>query len=405
MEYFEKLRKKRLTVILTATVIVCLLVGGVSGYAIRSFVVSVSISDLQQRILDLENNVSSLQTAQSVVYGNNTYVLGGNFSLSSVYERIENSVVVIQAVTAEYDIFGRLRGYAQVQGSGFVYNFSGRNVVVTNYHVIQDAVNVTLTFADGDAYSVAVLGTDPYEDLAVVTTDAPQSEWSPVLIAHSSELQVGDPVIAVGSPYGLAGSMTTGIVSALGRTISEEMTGSYLIADIIQTSTAINPGNSGGPLLNYDGDVVGITTAIVSDSQGLGFAIPSDTILREISSLVNEGSYDKHPSLDADVTDMTFDIAKAMNVNVTCGALVISVSGQTGLMGGTSRVLILGDWVTVGGDIIVGISGSRITNVDDLSTYLERNTLPGQTIDATIVRDGQSLTVVVTLGTRPQPSG
>ena len=216
-------------------------------------------------------------------------------------------------------------------------------------------------------------------------------------------------MIAVGSPYELAGSMTTGIVSALGRTITEDMSGSYPIANVIQTSTPINPGNSGGPLLNYQGQVVGITTAIVSDSQGLGFAIPSSTVLREISSLVADGSYNKHPMIGASGTDMSYEIAKAINVDVTYGWLVAQVTSggpadTAGLRGGTQQVTVAGQTVIIGGDIIIAINGTRITNIDDLSTYLEEHTLPGQTINVTIMRSNQKMTLAIVLGARPSPS-
>jgi S1-C subfamily serine protease len=243
----------------------------------------------------------------------------------------------------------------------------------------------------------------------VLSTDAPQSEYKPLEIVDSSTLSVGDSVIAVGSPYGLAGSMTTGIVSAMGRTITEDMSGGYPIADVIQTSTPINPGNSGGPLLNYQGQVVGITTAIVSSSQGLGFAIPSSTVLREIGSLVTTGSYNKHPTIGATGTDMTYEIAKAMGVNVTYGWLIAQVTSggpaaQANLRGGTTQVTVAGQSVMIGGDIIIAINGTRITGIDDLSTFLEERTLPGQTIDVTIIRNGQSMTLSLKLGTRSAPT-
>jgi len=200
--------------------------------------------------------------------------------------------------------------------------------------------------------------------------------------------------------------MTTGIVSALGRTITEEMTGNYPIANIIQTSAPINPGNSGGPLLNYRGEVVGITTAIVSDSQGLGFAIPSNTILREIESLVTKGSYTQHPWLGATGTDMNYEIARVMGTSISYGWLVAQVTSggpadKAGLRGGTQQVQVGAEWVIIGGDIVIAINETRITNMDDLSTYLEEHTLPGQTINLTIVRNNQTMTVEVELGTRP----
>jgi S1-C subfamily serine protease len=170
-------------------------------------------------------------------------------------------------------------------------------------------------------------------------------------------------------------------------------------------SVLINPGNSGGPLLNYQGQVVGITTAIVSDSQGVGFAIPSSTVLREIGSLVTTGSYDKHPTIGATGTDMTYEIAKAMGVNVTYGWLIAQVTSggpaaAAGLQGGTKQVTVAGQSVTMGGDIVTAINGARIRGIDDLSSFLEENTLPGQTITVTIVRNGQVTTLSLTLGTR-----
>ncbi len=192
-------------------------------------------------------------------------------------------------------------------------------------------------------------------------------------MSSSDNLQVGQPVVAVGSPYGLSGTLTTGVISALGRTISESSdSGSSgpTISDIIQTSTAINPGNSGGPLLDYSGHVVGITTAAVTSSQSLGFAIPSDTITREISSLVTSGSYTNHPSIGATGTDMNYQIAQAMKTSTTYGFLVESVSSQNGLKGGSTKTSILGSDVTIGGDIIIGINGTRITGTDDLLSYL-----------------------------------
>jgi S1-C subfamily serine protease len=207
--------------------------------------------------------------------------------------------------------------------------------------------------------------------------------------------------------------MTTGIVSALGRTISEELSGSYPIANVIQTSAPINPGNSGGPLLNYQGQVIGITTAIVTDSQGLGFAIPSSTILREIGSLVTNGSYDLHPWLGASGIDMTYEIAEAMGANVTYGWLIVTVTSggpadEAGLRGGTQQVLVAGEYVTVGGDIIIAINttyiSARIRGIDDLSTFLEEYTSPYQTVSVTVVRNNETMVFQVELGTRPMSS-
>ena len=406
MELPQKSNATRISTILIVTIVVAsLFAAGLLGYSIGYSTISGKINELQNQLSTLQEQMSNLQSTQNVVNENNTYILGENASLSQLYEQVKYSVVTIRGVIVQYDVFKRPY-YTQIQGSGFVYNFTGQTVVITNYHVVQNTINITITLINGNGYAATVLGSDPYADLAVLSTNAQQIEYRPLEIAASSTLQVGDPVIAVGNPYGLAGSMTTGIVSARGRTITEEMSGSYPIANVIQTSAPINPGNSGGPLLNYQGQVVGITTAIVSDSQGLGFVIPSSTVLREIGSLITEGSYDQHPWLGATGVDMTYEIAQAMGVNVTYGWLVVQVSSggpadEANLQGGTQQVLIAGEPVTIGGDIIIAINETRITNMDDLSTFLEEYTSPNQTVNVTIVRNNQTMTLSVKLGTRP----
>jgi S1-C subfamily serine protease len=391
------------TILLVTAVIVSLFAGGVLGYSVGNSTTSEKISELQNQLSALQEQISELNMTQYVT--NATYFLGENVSLSQLYEQVKDSIVVIQGIIVQYDFFGRAY-YTQVQGSGFVYNFTGEIVIITNYHVVQNTINTTVTFIDGNGYTATIVGSDPYADLAVLSASAPQNEYKPLEIVSSSTLEVGDPVIAVGSPYGLAGSMTTGIVSALGRTITEEMTGGYSIANIIQTSTPINPGNSGGPLMNYQGQVVGITTAIVSDSQGLGFAVPSNTILREIGFLITEGSYNLHPWLGASGTDMTYELSTAMHTNVTYGWLITQVSADgpaadAGLAGGMQQVLIAGMWVVIGGDIIIAIDGTRITNMDGLSTFLEEHTSPNQTISVTAIRNSQTMTFSIQLETRP----
>jgi S1-C subfamily serine protease len=408
LETSQKPKMKGFIAILVITAIVGLIVGGWLGYFISSSTASERIDALQNELTTLQQQVQTLQIVKNVTYQNITYVLGENVSLSRLYERIESSIVVIRALILEYDIFRRPY-YAQVQGTGFVYNFSGEMVILTNYHVVGGAINVTVTFVDGNGYTASVLGSDPYADLAVLSTDAPYSEYSPLEIVNSSTLMVGEPVLTVGNPYGLAGSITTGIVSAMGRTITEEASGSYAIADVIQTTALLNPGNSGGPLLDYKGQVVGITTAIVSGSQGLSFAIPSNTILREINSLMSTGSYNKHSWLGVAGVDMTYEIAETMNTDITYGWLITQVTSNgpadnAGLRGGTKQVVVAGEYVVIGGDVITAINGTKITNMDDALTYLETYTVPGQTINMTIVRNNQIITLQIELGTRPSRS-
>jgi len=300
-----------------------------------------------------------------------------------MYEKVRDSVVLIIGTTST----------GGVQGSGFVYDYDGTMVVVTNYHVVHDTTSVSITFSNGNGYKATVNGTDPYADLAVLSVDA-EDEFKPLEVVSSSTLRVGDPVIAIGNPYGLVGSMTTGVVSALGRTITEEeYTGGFAIANIIQTSAPINPGNSGGPLLNYCGKVVGITTAIVADSQGLGFAIPSNTLIREAKDLIETGTYGGHSYLGVKGTDMNYEIAQEMGVNVTYGWKIVEFLDPSPAK----------DYGVKVNDIIIAMNDTAIKNSDDLASYLEENTLPGETVILSVRRGSQTLEIPVVLGSRPAP--
>ena len=403
----QKIEPRRFSITLIAIVIVVSqITGSVIGYSISTFALSGRISDLQNQVSALQGQMSNFQSTSNAANQGNTYTVGENASFAPLYSKVKDAVVVIRGLMLQYDVFRRPY-YSQVQGSGFVYDYEGQMVVITNNHVVENIINVTVTFINGNGYEATVLGSDPYADLAVLSTNAPQSEYNPLELVSSSTLNVGDSVIAVGGPYGLAGSMTTGIVSALGRTITAETSGnSYPIANVIQMSAPINPGNSGGPLLNYQGQVVGITTAIVSDSQGVGFAIPSSTVLREIGSLITTGSFNQHPWLGASGADMTYEIAETMGVDVTYGWLIVQVTNggpadTTGLQGGTLQVTVAGESVIVGGDIIIALNGTRIKGIDDLSTFLEEHTSPGQSIDVTIIRNGETVTLPLTLESRP----
>ena len=296
--------------ILIVLFVMGLLVGGLLIY----FVSYRQQTNLNSQISQLQSQISELRGHQNATTQYIT-IIQNETSLADIYERVRPSVVLVQGETDD----------GSVQGSGFVYNFADRNVVLTNFHVVEDTNSLSVTFYDGRGYKANILGTDPYSDLAVVTVDAPSEMFKPITIVTSSELSVGETVIAIGNPYGLVGSLTTGIVSAIGRTITESSAGSYAIPNIIQTSTPINPGNSGGPLLNAVGNVVGITTAIVSDSQGLGFAIPSNTILREISALITTGTYQGHSYLGVKGQDMSYSSAQETGSSVTYGWRIESV--------------------------------------------------------------------------------
>lgn len=330
-------------------------------------------------LLELQSKVQALQAKVEALQAN------GTASLPEIYESVKDSVVMILGVTTT----------GTVQGSGFVYNFSGSMVVLTNNHVVSGTTDVSVTFSDGNGYAAVVNGTDPYADLAVLSVaSAPKAEFRPLEIASSSTLRVGNPVLAVGNPYGLVGSMTAGVISALGRTITEaEYTGGFMIANIIQTSAPINPGSSGGPLLNFDGNVIGITAAVVADSQGLTFAIPSNTILKEVSSLIENGTYEGHTYLGVRGGDMDYQTAQEMHTNVTYGWRIAEVVSGGPCYNAGVKV----------DDIIVGINATRIKNGDEMSSYLEENTLPGETAILNIVRLNQTSQIPVVLGKRPPP--
>ena len=293
-----------------------------------------------------------------------------------------------------------------MQGSGFIYEFNEEFIVITNNHVVSDASDLVVTFANGNGYPAEIIGSDSYSDLAVLSVDAPIEEFYPLEIVSSSNLEVGDPVVAIGNPMGLDGTMTIGIVSQIGRTIRESLAGSFPIANIIQTSVAINPGNSGGPLFNYQGEVVGVTTAIIENSEGLGFAIPSNTILKEIESLIETGSFSDHSWLGISGVDVTYSIAQAIGSNVTYGWLISQVTQDSAaddadLKGGSQQIQIIDERIIIGGDIIIAIDGNRVTNGDYLMSYLEEYTSPNQIVTLSILRDNQLLDVPVTLGARP----
>ena len=325
----------------------------------------------------------------------------------NIYAETNESIVTVQGVLTTDN---GLVPTETVLGSGFVINSSNSEYIVTNYHVAGSAENLTVTFPDGNSYAAKVIGSDPYSDLAVVqASGVPASEYHPITLVSSSSLEVGQYVVAIGNPFGLARSMTFGIISQLGRTIQDPTAGNFSIANIIQFSAPINPGNSGGVLLNADGYVVGITTAVVSGSQGVGFAIPSDTIIQELPDLISAGSYNFHAYLGISGVDMSLQLAQASGTNYTYGVLVEEVvsggpAAQAGIKAGSQTVTVDGEQYQVGGDIIVSINGTKITDNDALATYLAEYTISGQSAVLGIIRSGALTTVDVTLGSRPPVS-
>lgn len=367
-----------------------------------------SISSLNSSITALQQERATLLQLLAANSTGTSGVAAGNYSAidtTLIYDYANLSVVTVQGLQASRSFLGTT--YQPVLGSGFVVQEGGTYYVVSNYHVVQNDVNVSVTFQDGNAYRGAVVGSDPYSDLAVLTVSgAPAREFYPLTFAASSTLRVGQPVVAIGNPYGLAGSLTEGLVSQLGRTIQDSTSGNFSIADVIQISTPINPGNSGGPLLNSRGEVVGITTAIVSGSQGIGFAIPSDTIVKELPYIISTGSYKLHPYIGITEADMNYDLAQVSGTNYTYGVLIESVvqgepAAQAGLRAGTTLKTVDGAQYYVGGDIIISVNGTRIANGDALSSWLQEHAVSGQTIELGLIRAGAHVAIALTLGTRP----
>lgn len=317
---------------------------------------------------------------------------------SAVFNVVKDSVVLIK--TKIQTTLG-LEDYSQ--GSGFIYDGNGH--IITNNHVIEDADEIHITFTSGNITKATIVGVDPYSDIAVIKVDLPSEILRPVVLGNSSALIIGEPVIAIGNPYELSGTITAGIVSQVKRELSAP--GGYRIVDVIQLDAAINPGNSGGPLVNMMGEIVGMNTAIVSGSSGVGFAIPSDTIKRELPSLLATGKY-VHPWLGISGNAIDLDIAEAIGLNYTYGILIAEVTKGgpaeiSGLKGGSKTERIGGILYKVGGDVIIGVDGFKVRNFNDLSVYLERNTQPRVKITLTIIRIDQKLTKEVILGERPPP--
>ena len=342
-------------------------------------------------------------------------------TLSAVYEMVNPSVVNIQVISTVSGIenmpflFPGEEGENQIPrqsglGSGFVWDANGH--IITNNHVIESATSILVQFYDGREYPAELVGADPDSDLAVLKIDAPESELQPLSVISSEEVEVGDLAIAIGNPYGLAGTMTVGIVSAVGRSLSVDntsLTGSYTIPDIIQTDAAINPGNSGGVLLNNKGQVIGVTTAIQSTSgsnAGIGFVVPSTIVLRVIPDLIEQGFYE-HSWIGLSGATLQADIAEAMDLDRNQrGILIASITpdspaDEAGLRGSDKQFEYLGSQVLIGGDIITAIDDEPTPNFEALVSYLAKATEPGQKVELTILRDGKTQTVDLTLGVRP----
>ena len=352
----------------------------------------VEIEAIEFQLNSATNEIAGLRDSIAIQSKGNA---SRNLELTLIYNNTRNSVVLIVVSGPGGD----------GQGSGFVYDMEGR--IITNNHVVEDADEIQVTFLDGTIVEATLVGTDPYSDMAVIEVDVPEYLLSPVEFAPSSGLLVGEQVIALGNPFGLENTMTVGIVSATGRQM--DAPGRYAIIDVIQTDAAINPGNSGGPLLNSEGRVVGMNTAILSETRqfsGIGFAIPSDTILREAPVIIEEGRFD-HAYLGISGIDLLPEIRELMDFDDSIkGALVTDLTeggpaDTAGLKGGDRQETL--DWfvINIGGDVIIGVEGKAVRSFYDLVVILERGYRPGDVVTLTVIRDSAVIEIDLELGVRP----
>jgi serine protease Do len=332
--------------------------------------------------------------------------------LEALYQRVNASVVnVMVTISASGGSRTTPTIPQQGEGSGFVYDAQGH--IITNNHVVAAADEIRVTFADGISVAAQVVGTDPDADLAVIQVDPKGLNLQPLPLGDSDALKVGQRVIAIGNPFGMPGTMTTGIVSALGRLLPSSGTadgGRYNIPDIIQTDAAINPGNSGGPLLNIQGQVVGVNAAIESPVRGfagIGLSIPANTVKKVVPALISQGFYE-HPWLGIAGVTVSPAIAQANNLpEDQRGVLVATVTrgspaDKAQLRAARGTTSVQGQNIPVGGDVIVGMDGRPVKKMDDLISYLSRYTEVGQTVRLSVLRDGKPIEVSLTLAARPK---
>ncbi len=329
-----------------------------------------------------------------------------------IYEFANPSVVAVRTLDAnaaqqapDLDPFFLDTG----EGSGFVYDASGH--IITNRHVIANAGKVVVQFADGAQAPAEIVGSDRDSDLAVLKIDPTGFDLNPLPIGDTDTLRVGSRVMVIGNPFGNANTLTTGIISALGRQISLPDS-QFTLPEVIQTDAAINPGNSGGPMLNADGEVIGVAFMIQSQSgssAGIGFGIPAYFVERVADAIIANGAY-QHPWLGVRGQSLSPFASRELNLPVDRGVLVVEAidngpAAKAGLQGGDKEVEVEGFAFTIGGDIITAIDGQPVTVFDDLLAYLSRYTEPGQKVKLTVVRDGKTMEITLTLDARPANLG
>ena len=366
-------------------------------------------------IISYETFNSSTKFVSAQMPTNENSTIQGSLSLPDLFTKVQKSVVQVTERDNSNELGSRL-------GSGFVYDKDGH--VITNYHVVTPDTNnvneLQVTFLDGNVYPADLVGVDQFADLAVIKVKNISSDkLAPLSLANSSSLRIGESVVAIGNPFGLSGSMTQGIVSGLGRLLPSDENqdnfagagSSFSIPNIIQTDAAINPGNSGGPLIDTQGRVVGINTAIFSNTgvySGVGFAIPSNTISKVATSLIQNGSY-HHPYIGIIGLSLTPDLSKQIGLNQTKGFLITSITkgspaDKSGLRAGSTTTTYNGRDIDIGGDVILKIDNREVTKIDDILAYLESQKHVGDKVHFTILRDNAIKELDLILGDRPSPA-
>jgi S1-C subfamily serine protease len=332
----------------------------------------------------------------------------GGPSINDIYRQDSPGVVKVESTRGSQasptDPFGQPGG-GTATGSGFVIDEDGH--VVTNAHVVEGAETVAVTLGeDGESFDADVVGADPSTDIAVLQVDAPEDQLHPLTLGDSESVEVGDPVVAIGNPFGLDRTVTAGIVSALQREINAP--NGFTIRDVIQTDAPINPGNSGGPLLDAAGRVIGVNSQIEASggngNVGIGFAVPIDTTREVAQQLIEEGEV-QHAYLGVSGADVTPDIADVLNLDVEQGALVQSVvpdspADDAGIRAGDAQATIGGQQVSAGGDVIVAADGEAVEEMSDVIAAVDSKQ-PGDELELTVLRGGDEQTITVTLGDRP----
>ena len=358
-------------------------------------------NQIDENELQIQNQIdeNELQIQNQIDEINNLILQESKtLSLMEIFEKAEPGVVRVN--TLRNQTINETGGV----GSGFVFDKMGH--IITNAHVVEGSTKTIVTFLDGRSYNAEIIGVDEYTDIGVIKVNADLKLLQPLSLGDSSNLNVGEPIAAIGNPFGLSGSMTSGIVSQMGRLLPSGS--GYSIPDVIQTDAAINPGNSGGPLLNMRGNIVGINTAIQSTTgefTGVGFAIPSQTVAKIVPILIDEGEY-KHPWIGISGRDIDPDTANVLGLKDALGFLIITVvenspAADAGLIGSDKIIEVDGKEYSIGGDIIVAVDGMDVRKIDDILVHLQRVKTVGDEMNLEILRDGRTTNVTIILQERP----